>query len=657
MKLSVIIVNYNVQYFLENCLRTVEVAAEKLGDCEVFVVDNNSVDGSMKMVKELFPNVIRIENKENVGFSKANNQAIRKSLGEFVLLLNPDTVVEENTFLNCYSFMKANPDAGGLGVSMVDGRGIFLPESKRGLPTPDVAFYKIFGLSTLFPKSKRFGKYHLGYLPNDEINQIDVLSGAYMWLRKEVLDKVGLLDENFFMYGEDIDLSYRITLGGYKNYYFPEARIIHYKGESTKKSSINYVFVFYKAMIIFARKHFSQKNAKLFSFLINFAIYLRATLAVLVRFIKQIAFPIADLIVLLTGMYFIKEYYETNIKFTDGGAYPSDIIKYGFAFIGGTFILSNLLTEAYSKKHKIGNLIKGILLGGLIILTSYSLLDESFRFSRALILFSILWALFSLPSLRLLAHGLNISKLKGKYIKRIAIVGSAKEIERIQQFLKETFIEAEFIATIDACSDGKNDHKIEYTGRINQLKDIVEIYKINEIIFCSADLSAYSIISNMSSIANQQVEFKIAPPESLYIIGSNSIQNSGEFYILEANAASSPENKRRKRILDISVTLILLPLTPVLFIINKNRIQLIRNIFNVLFNKVSWVGYHWKDDLGIQLPIYVKGVITPYEFIEKDLLDKEKIENVNYQYARNYTISKDLELIFKGLLRLGNSPL
>lgn len=160
----------------------------------------------------------------------------------------------------------------------------------------------------------------------------------------------------------------------------------------------------------------------------------------------------------------------------------------------------------------------------------------------------------------------------------------------------------------------------------------------------------------MSSIANQQVEFKIAPPESLYIIGSNSIQNSGEFYILEANAASSPENKRRKRILDIGVTLILLPLTPVLLIINKNRIQLIRNIFNVLFNKVSWVGYHWKDDLGIQLPIYVKGVITPYEFIEKEILDKEKIENVNYQYARNYTISKDLELIFKGLLRLGNSP-
>tara|TARA_R110002049_G_scaffold3502_10_gene26254 strand:+ start:1083 stop:3056 length:1974 start_codon:yes stop_codon:yes gene_type:complete len=656
MKLSVIIVNYNVQYFLENCLRTTEIAAKKLGDCEIFVVDNNSVDGSMKMVKELFPSVTRIENKINVGFSKANNQAIKESKGEFVLLLNPDTVVEEDTFVSCYNFMKEHPDAGGLGVSMVDGRGIFLPESKRGLPTPDVAFYKIFGLSALFPKSKRFGKYHLGYLSNEETNEIDVLSGAYMWLRKETLDKVGLLDETFFMYGEDIDLSYRITLGGYKNYYFPEARIIHYKGESTKKSSINYVFVFYKAMIIFARKHFSQKNAKLFSFLINLAIYLRASIAVFVRFIKQIAFPLVDLIVLLTGMYFIKEYYETNVKFTDGGTHPVEIVKYGFAFIGGAIIFSNLLTETYSKKHKIANLLKGILLGGLIILTSYSLLDESLRFSRALILLSILWALVSLPAVRLIAHFTGIVKLKGKQLKRIAIVGSSSEINRIQQFLKETFIEAEFIATIDACTDGKNDHTMEYTGRLNQLKDVVEIYKINEIIFCSADLSAFSIISNMSALSDQQVEFKIAPPKSLYIIGSNSIQNSGEFYILEANAASSPENKRKKRLFDLFVALLLFPLLPLLILINKNRIQLLKNFGKVLLGKISWVGYRWEDKMEIQLPIYVKGVFKPYEFIEKELLDPEKIDKINYQYARNYSVAKDLELIGKGLLRLGNTP-
>ena len=258
MKLSVVIVNYNVKYFLEQCLHSVFKAGQGIA-MEVFVVDNNSVDGSVQMIKEKFSQVILIENKDNKGFAKANNQAIDRSTSEYVLLLNPDTVVEENTFRQIIDFMDTHPDAGGLGVKMVDGKGHFLPESKRGLPTPAVAFYKIFGFSSLFPKSKTFGRYHLGFLDKNEIHEVEILSGAFMLLRKSVLDKIGLLDESFFMYGEDIDLSYRIIKAGYKNYYFPKTRIIHYKGESTKKSSVNYVFVFYNAMIIFARKHFSQK--------------------------------------------------------------------------------------------------------------------------------------------------------------------------------------------------------------------------------------------------------------------------------------------------------------------------------------------------------------------------------------------------------------
>ncbi|HNP49101.1 MAG TPA: glycosyltransferase family 2 protein, partial [Bacteroidia bacterium] len=221
MKLSVIIVNYNVKYFLEQCLHSVLKASAGIAT-EIWVVDNNSVDGSVEMLAEKFPTVKLIANTDNKGFSKANNQAIEKSTSEYVLLLNPDTVVEEDTFRKMLSFMDSHPDAGGLGVKMIDGTGRFLPESKRGLPTPAVAFYKIFGLSALFPKSKTFGKYHLGYLGENEINSVDVLAGAFMLIRKKTLDKIGLLDEDFFMYGEDIDLSYRIIKGGYKNYYFPE---------------------------------------------------------------------------------------------------------------------------------------------------------------------------------------------------------------------------------------------------------------------------------------------------------------------------------------------------------------------------------------------------------------------------------------------------
>lgn len=234
MELSIIIVNYNVKYFLEQCLHSVLQASMNI-DPEIFVVDNNSVDGSSQLIRKKFPEIHFIENKENVGFSRANNQAIRKAKGKYILLLNPDTIVEEDTFSKIIEFMDNHADAGGLGVKMIDGKGTFLPESKRGLPTPEVAFYKMFGISKLFPNSKKFGKYHLSYLKENEIHEVDVLAGAFMLLRKETLDKIGLLDETFFMYGEDIDLSYRITLGGYKNYYFPETTIIHYKGESTKK--------------------------------------------------------------------------------------------------------------------------------------------------------------------------------------------------------------------------------------------------------------------------------------------------------------------------------------------------------------------------------------------------------------------------------------
>ena len=273
--ISVVIVNYNVEFFLEQCLNSVTKAIEGI-DGEVFVVDNNSLDNSVEMVKAKFPNVKCIENKQNVGFSKANNQAIELSDSKYILLLNPDTVVEETTFRKVIDFMESHPDAGGLGVRMVDGKGRFLPESKRGLPTPNVAFYKIFGLSRIFKKSPKFNRYHLGYLDEFKNHEIDILSGAFMLMRSETLDKIGLLDETFFMYGEDIDLSYRIQLGGWKNYYCSDTTIIHYKGESTKKSSVNYVFVFYRAMVIFAQKHFSKNHAKSFSFLINLAIYFRA---------------------------------------------------------------------------------------------------------------------------------------------------------------------------------------------------------------------------------------------------------------------------------------------------------------------------------------------------------------------------------------------
>jgi len=257
-KLSVVIVNYNVKYFLEQCLRSVEAAVSGF-EVEIFVVDNNSTDGSLEYLNPRFPKVTFIANNDNPGFAKANNQAMRLAKGEYILLLNPDTVVGEESIRTLSFFMDEHPECGGIGVKMINGNGAFLPESKRSFPTPWVSFCKLFGLSRLFPKSRTFSRYSLSYLSPDKQHVVDVLAGAFMLLRHEALEKVGLLDESFFMYGEDIDLSYRIKSGGYSNYYIPE-RLLHYKGESTRHSDIKYIKAFYNAMLIFYRKYYPRSG-------------------------------------------------------------------------------------------------------------------------------------------------------------------------------------------------------------------------------------------------------------------------------------------------------------------------------------------------------------------------------------------------------------
>lgn len=272
-KLTVVIVNYNVKYYVEQCLMSLQRALADV-DAEVYVVDNHSQDGSVEYLSERFPSVNIIRSQHNLGFARANNLAIRQSESEYVLLINPDTFVGEQVVTQAINFMDGHEKAGALAAWMLKTDGSSANESRRGLPTPLVSFYKIFGFCSHFPKSKVFGKYYMGYLPWDKPAQIEVISGAFFFARRKVLDEVGLLDEDFFMYGEDIDLSYRILKGGYENWYLP-IKILHYKGESTQKSSFRYVHVFYDAMLIFFRKHYSHLSL-LISVPVKIAVYLKA---------------------------------------------------------------------------------------------------------------------------------------------------------------------------------------------------------------------------------------------------------------------------------------------------------------------------------------------------------------------------------------------
>ncbi|NQU55383.1 MAG: glycosyltransferase [Bacteroidetes bacterium] len=644
MDLSIIIVNYNVKHFLEQCLHSVLKASKNISS-EVFVVDNNSVDGSAQLVREKFPQIQFIENKENVGFSKANNQAIQLSKGKFVLLLNPDTIVEEDTFSKIISFMENHSDAGGLGVKMIDGKGTFLPESKRGLPTPWVAFYKMFGISKLFPNSKKFGKYHLSYLNENEIHEVDVLAGAFMLLRKETIDKVGLLDESFFMYGEDIDLSYRITLGGYKNYYYPETTIIHYKGESTKKGSLNYVKVFYNAMIIFARKHFSGGKANIFSILIHLAIYFRAFLSIVKRIFNKVYLPLFDTLLIFLGFLFLTSTWET-VRFKSG-YYPPEFLQFVVPAYILFWLLGILFSGGYKKSVNLYKISRGVLWGSVSILLVYSLVDERFRFSRALILLGSFWAVFIILFARLFFHWLKLKgfRLDIKKSKKIAIVGHSSEAERVRKLLEATQIQSQlagFIA-LDKTDKGQN-----YIGELNQLTEIIRINRIDEIVFCAENISSAQIIRTMLDLTQLDIDYKIAPPESVSIIGSNSIHTAGDLYVVNVNAISKASNKRKKRFLDIEIALFYLVISPLLIWFFKNKTKFFGNIFKTLTGNKSWIGYISEQNTFENLPLLKPGVLNPGDLFAELKLDTEKKAQLNMLYAKDYSILTDAEILFKG---------
>jgi GT2 family glycosyltransferase len=637
MLLSVVIVNYNVSFFLEQCLKSVFKALEGI-NAEVFVVDNHSVDESVRMVKEKFPSVILIENKDNVGFSKANNQAIALARGRYVLLLNPDTVVEEDTFSTCISFMDAHPEAGACGVKLIDGQGNFLPESKRGLPTPAVAFYKIFGLSRLFPKSKKFGKYHLGYLDAEGTHSIDVLSGAFMFIRKDALEKSGYLDEDFFMYGEDIDLSYRITQAGYKIYYHPKTRVIHYRGESTKKSSINYVFIFYQAMVIFARKHFSPNRAQIFAFLIQIAVWARATISIIKRVLMRVALPCLDALTFFGGTALLKMYWAQK----SGIYYPYIFLWVVVPLYALIWMASIWMQGGYDKPYRWLNGVKGIFWGTLLILVIYALLPEYYRFSRFLTLVGAAWACLGLVLIRILIHTVFHRKITSGQIlgKRILVIGKLEEARKILNIIqysteKPTYTGIVFPGGIENLPPG-------YTSDTSRLSDLVEIFKINEIIFCAQSMGSGEIMDYMILLNKPDITYKIAPPESLFIIGTNSIQKDGD-YLVGLNSISRSENKRKKRLLDIVASLFFLGLSPLLLMFFRST-DFMKSALSCLVGKKTWVGYSGKNDIA-NLPYLPEGVFystSPYNAAK---LDNEVKQQADILYAKDYKIINDIRII------------
>lgn len=624
MKLSVIIVNYNVQYFLEQCLMSVEKALVGI-DAEVFVVDNVSKDDSVEMVRNKFPQVVLIANQENVGFSRANNQAMRLAKGEYVLLLNPDTLVEEDTFKKCIQWMDEHPQGGGLGVRMVDGSGKFLPESKRGIPFPMTSFYKISGLYRLFPHSSSINHYYLGNLSEMENNEVEILSGAYMFMRKKALDEVGLLDEDFFMYGEDIDLSWRILKGGYKNYYLADTRIIHYKGESTKKGSLNYVYVFYQAMDIFAKKHFSSKGAGGFSALLQLAIWFRASLSFVKRIVSALTFPVMDLLLTLTLWWLVKNIYSEATHIT----IPNAIAIPAFVITGLFWTTQAWLQGLYDRPLKPNKTWIAIGKAAVFVLLIYSLLPETWRFSRLLIIIGSLLAMVVFWINRKLLVWWQERGMVS--VQHGLIVGSEEESIRVLGLRKQTaalsFSRLEPTAFASAVSG-------------QTLSSKVRIEQIAEVVFCAKDVSSESIIAAMSQLSNAGVEMKIAPPESYFLIGSQSIDGVGNQVMVDINSISLPENKRKKRLLDIATSVFVFLFFVMIALLGRWRGHYFKAAIAVLLSQKTWVGYAHKTTGLPPLPI-------PIILIYNEDLDQDQKAKHAMLYAKDYNVMNDLRVLLK----------
>lgn len=649
MDLSVILVSYNVRHFLEQALRSVEKAIEGL-DAEVFVVDNDSADDSLAMVRERFPWVRLIANTSNTGFAVANNQAIREARGRFILLLNPDTVVEEETFRKCLAFMDHHPDAGALGVRMIDGGGHYLPESKRGFPTPFVAFCKAFGLSRIFPRSPLFNRYHLGHLPEMQTARVDVLAGAFMFIRREALEKSGLLDEQFFMYGEDIDLSYRIILAGYRNYYLPEVTIIHYKGESTRKGSLNYVRIFYQAMILFARKHFHGSGRSLYILFIQLAVYLRAAMTLFRNVFHRSRIFLLDGAFLYGMVLLIKDFWA-QYYFNDPNYYPGHFHLVNAPLYTALWLAGLYLSGAYDRRYHLWTAARGILLGSIVIAAVYGFLDSPYRTSRAIIVIGSVCAGLGVTVIRLLAHYLRFGRFPAARGGRsnLLIVGSEEECRRAEDLLLRMERPKNVIGWLAV---GEETVPSGFLNHIRRLDEMVGVFRVNEVIFCARDVRADHMMRWMNVIG-AGVDYRILPEAGTSIIGSASAGASGELYTMDVRyQIADPVKRRHKRMADLLAGLLLLLLAPMLVGFQARPRVFLANLFALIAGTRTLVAYGPERN---QLPDLKTGILRPEDAHPHRDLDARTAAHLCFLYARDYTVEADLRILTKNLGRLDRS--
>ncbi len=690
--ISIVIVNYKVKEYVSNLLSSIYKAASQY-TVQIFVVDNDSGDDSLAYLRQRHPAVSYIANEDNLGFSKANNQAIKEAKGEFTLIINPDTLVSEDTFTTLIDHMKRNPKCGAAGCKILNPDGSFAPESKRSVPTIWAALTKLLGLHSMFPKSRLFGQYYLTWLSENQQAKIHVLSGSFMFWRTELLQQMGGFDERFFMYGEDIDLCYRIQETNYHIDYVPFTSIIHYKGESTKKGDLRYIQIFNKAMYLFFDKHHSSKYSSLFKAVIFSAILLKAIFSFIFSRLRAISQITTDLILLNISIilgFLIRFQFSVEIF--------SDLQSFQFLWINllasGIYLLIGALFGLYEDKtDSISSPLKALLFSylGVAVITFFA---RNLAFSRLSLLIGFGVSVILMIGLKLLQINAKQNQIyaKGQIKKsKILLIGThldARELIPKIHARPDWNVEVLGWVQIDA-NDEAEGFEIEQDiksqkailnslGLLSQLKDLVRAYHADQVLFSLSTLSYKEMLRAISTLQGLSVQCKLIPDSMDFILGKSKVDYLESLPLVEVELAlNKPINRLVKRSFDLALALPLFALTwPFSLIawIKRPKGQYFlkplakykwqnRSLFllGVLHGHYSWVGSilpvqdnhyeHNNDQKGALKP----GLTGLVQLNQGKLEEGQDTEYYQLYYMQNYSLGMDMDILLKSIFQPGNN--
>lgn len=653
--LSIIIVNYNVKEFLQNLLKSIEKTCGNITK-EIIVVDNASDDGSVEILREKYPYVRLIANKENLGFGAANNLGMSVSKGRFLLLINPDTIVQEDTFSTLLEFFSGHPEAGMAGCKVLNSDGTLQLACRRGFPGPWTSFCKVSGLSTLFPKSRLFARYNLTFMDENQTYEVDAISGAFMMMRREVFEKTQGFDQRFFMYGEDLDLCYRVQQAGYKVYYVHTTQIIHYKGESTKRSSMDETRVFYDAMNLFVQKHFS--SSFIVSMMLQAAIFLRKTLAFMNLYRLVLMAVVLDFIFFDISIFLADKIYS----FYGWHGFPARFLPIVYTLPALFQILISSITGVYKKESLsvLRNLYS--LLPGFLFISSATFFFKHYAYSRAIVILIYMAAVFMLPLWRILLKVFfKIGIREDLYKSRTLIVGTDDYSAELARKLKSRLTSLHHIAGFISSSRvelGRRIEGIEVIGSMDNIRKIIKERKVNEVIFSSAQMNYQQMLSVVSQCQNENVDFKVAGSGLDFLVGKSSVTMLEDIPLLDVSYNISTITSRvTKRLLDVFISLPLLifiyPFVYFFSVLKKGISPVsafILSLPGVAAGRLSLVGPKSTEE---QPALYLgKKGLTGLWFTEtQGIPDSDELRKLDVFYARNQNIWLDMEILGKTIAR------